>query len=193
MLFSRLKEKLTEQVRPSLSGEGEEESTVDITMDTSEMDATIIEQGKLLEPAQMVEGRIYERLVRFEMNDIQWKFEALTYLISILQVNKWACDSGSKMRTPGEAYPKLWTYLGLKNLLTPYEKDTGMDDQHTSAEAQFEAAKRMHETWLVQQGRVRRPSQSPSHSRSQVDQSKPLMARIRYDRPMANVVIQITT
>ncbi len=154
MLFNHLTERLAEQVGPPPSEEGKGESTVNITMDTSEMDATIVEQGKLLAAAWTVEGKVYECLRKFEMNDIQWRFKALSYLTSILQVNKQARDSGGEMQTTGEAYPKIWAYLGLKNLLTQYEKDTGLEDRYTLAEAQFEAAKRMHDTWQVQQKRV---------------------------------------
>ncbi len=57
-------------------------------MDTSEMDATIIEQGKLPAIAQTIEDRIYNCLVKFELNDIQWRYEALSYLTSILEVNE---------------------------------------------------------------------------------------------------------
>ncbi len=85
------------------------------------------------------------------MNDIQWRFEALTYLTSILQVNQKAHARGSEMRTTGEAYPKIWAYLGFRNLLTRYEMDTGEEDRYMSAEAQFKATERTHANWQAQQ------------------------------------------
>ncbi len=96
MLFRRLTERLAEQRRPLPREGGEEQSTVDITMDTSEMNATIVEQGKLPTAAEMIEDKVYKRLVNYEMNDIQWRYEALSYLTSIFQINKQARDSGSE-------------------------------------------------------------------------------------------------
>ncbi len=55
-------------------------------------------------------------------------------------------------------------------------------------EARFKAAKMTHDNWRAQQQRVRRPSQSPSQSRSHVDQSKPLLAQIRYQCTLANIL-----
>ncbi len=65
-------------------------------MDTSEMDSTIIEQGKLPAADQPVEDKVYKRLAKVELNDIQWRYEALSYLTSILQINKEACERGDK-------------------------------------------------------------------------------------------------
>ncbi len=49
---------------------GEEESRVEITMDTSEMDcSTVVEQGKLPAAVQPVEDQVYNRLVSLEMNE----------------------------------------------------------------------------------------------------------------------------
>ncbi len=69
-----------------------------------------------------------------------------------------------------------------------YEKETGMEDWHTLVNAWFKAAERMHSNWQAQQKRMRRPRQSPSQSRSQVDQSRPQMARIRYERTLADIL-----
>ncbi len=58
-----------------------------------------------------------------EMNEIQWKYEALSYLTSILKVNQEAHNQGTKTRGPGETYPRIWKYLGFRNLLTQYKQD----------------------------------------------------------------------
>ncbi len=84
--------------------------------------------------------------MKVEKNNIQWWYEALSYLVSILEVNKQACTSEDETRMTGQAYPKMWAYLGYKNLLTRYEMETGMEDQHTSAEARFRAAEKVHKT-----------------------------------------------
>ncbi len=57
-----------------------------------------------------------------------------------------------------------------------------------SADARFKAAERMHTNWKAQQKTVRGPSQSPTHYRSQVDQNRPQMARIRYERMLAEIL-----
>ncbi len=119
---------------------GEEESRVDITMDTSKLDyLTVIEQGRLPAALQPVENQVYSHLVSLEMNEIQWRYEALSYMTSILKANQEACDQGNETRGPGEAYPRIWAYLGYRNLLTQYEKDSGREDPYTSAEARFKA------------------------------------------------------
>ncbi len=65
----------TEQGRQLQNERGEEQSTIEITMEMdeidTEMDTTIVEQGTLPNPAQTIEAKIYDRLVRFEVNDIQ--------------------------------------------------------------------------------------------------------------------------
>ncbi len=80
VLFRRLTERLAEPRRPLPSEEGEEPSTVEIMMDTSEMDMTIVKQGRLPIAAETIEDKVYKRLVSFEMNDIQWRYDALSYL-----------------------------------------------------------------------------------------------------------------
>ncbi len=95
------------------------------------------------------------------------------------------------MRTPKEVYPRLWEYLGLKNLLTRYEIETGMEDRHTSAEARFKAAEKVHKNWQKQQMRTRKLSQSLSSSRSRVDQSRPPMACIRYTHTLAEMMFDL--
>ncbi len=197
MLWDHLQEQATEQGR-QLRGEGEQAPLVEIMMDTEEIDAemdmTVVEQGILPEaPAQSIEATIYDHLVTFKLNNIQWRFEALTYLVLILETNQKACSSGDETRTPKEAYPKLWAYLGFRNLLTRYEIETGKEDPNTSAAAQFGAAERVHKTWLKQneQRRARKLSQSPSSSRSRVDTSKPPMVCIRYDHSLAGVLFSM--
>ncbi len=157
-LWECLTNKLAELTRQQ-SEEGEEESRVEITMEMSamemsELDATIIEQGKLLAADQPVEDKVYKRLAKVELNDIQWRYEVLSYLTSIIQINKEVCKRGDNTRTPREAYPKIWVYLGLRNLLTKYEKDTGMEDRYMLADARFKAAEKMHRDWKAQQKRV---------------------------------------
>ncbi len=110
--WDRLTEKPAEQTRPQQGEEGEDEPRVDIMMDTSEMDSTIVEQGKLLAAAQPVEDKVYKRLAKLELNDIQWRYEALSYLTSILHVNQEAHNSRDETQMVGEAYPKMWVYLG---------------------------------------------------------------------------------
>ncbi len=101
-LWERLAEKLAERKRQQQSEEGEEESRVEITMETSMMEtseldySTVVEQGKLLAAVQPVEDKVYKCLVKLELNDIQWRYEALSYLTSILQVNKEAHNSGDE-------------------------------------------------------------------------------------------------
>ncbi len=143
---------------------------VEITMEMdeidTEMDMTIVDQRKLPKAGGSIEQRVYERLVNFEMNNIQWRYEALSYLVSIVKVNKEAHDRGDEARTVGQAYPRIWACLGLMNLLTRHEVDMGMEDLDTSAAARYRAAKKVHKTWLGQQIRIRKPSQSLSSSMS---------------------------
>ncbi len=157
-LWTRLQDQITKQGR-QLQPEPEEElSTVEITMEMdeidTEMDTTIVEQGKLPKADQTLEEQVYERLVKYEMNNIQWRYEALSYLVSIIEVNKQARTSGDETRTVREAYPKMWAYLGLKNLLTRYEVEAEMEDQYMSAEARFKAAEKVYKTWKGQQTRT---------------------------------------
>ncbi len=100
VLWTHLQDQAFEQGR-QLQGEGEQSSLVKVTMETeeidTEMDMTVIKQGILPEaPAQSLEVTIYECLVTFEPNDIQWQFEALSYLVSILETNKKARSSGDE-------------------------------------------------------------------------------------------------
>ncbi len=78
-------------------------------METSTLDYSIVEeQGqfpKLLTPE---EERVYAHLVSIEANQIQWRYEALTYLSSLIAGNKRAQQEGEEMQEPGEAYSKLW-------------------------------------------------------------------------------------
>ncbi len=105
-------------------------------MDTSEMDyLTVVEQGQLLAAIQPVENQVYSRLVSLKMKEIQWRYEALFYLTSILKANQEVRDQGHEEREPGEAYPKIWAYLGYRNLLMQYEKDSRREDPYTSVEA----------------------------------------------------------
>ncbi len=105
VLWAHLHNQATEQGRQlqsegrGLQSErGEKPSAIEIMMETdeidTEMDMTIVEQGILLKPAQTIEANIYSRLVKYEANDIQWRFEARAYLITILEVNKQARASG---------------------------------------------------------------------------------------------------
>ncbi len=52
---------------------GEAESIVEITMDTSVMDYSIVEeQGRLPDVLSKEENRVYAHLVQVEWNNIQW-------------------------------------------------------------------------------------------------------------------------
>ncbi len=154
-------------------------------MDTGNMDYSIVvKQGRLPEALTDMEEQAYCHLVLVEMNQIQWKYEALSYLTLIIKGNQEAREQGTEMRGPGVAYPRMWKYLSFRNLLTQLEEK----DPYMSVEARFKAAKTMHDNWRVQQQRIRRPSQSPSQSRSQVDQSRPQLARIRYECMLANIL-----
>ncbi len=168
---------------------GEEESRVNINMDTSDMDHSIVaEQGWLPKAITDVEEQVYHCLVLVEMNQIQWKYEALSYLTSIIKGNQEAWDQRTETRGPGEAYPKMWKYLSFRKLLTQLKEMTMREDPYMSVEARFKAAKMTHDNWRSQQRRSRKPSQSLSQSRSQVDQNRPPLARIRYERMLANIL-----
>ncbi len=66
-----------------------EESRVEISMDTGDMDySVVVEQGQLPEALSEVEEQAYSCLVTVEMNQIQWKYEALSYLTSIIKGNQ---------------------------------------------------------------------------------------------------------
>ncbi len=47
-------------------------------------------------------------------------------------------------QTVAQAYPRVWAYLGLKNLLMRYEVDNGTEDAYTSVALQFGAAEKAH-------------------------------------------------
>ncbi len=87
-----------------------------------------------------------------------------------------------------QCYPRTWTYLGLRNLLTRHKMDNGTEDPYTSVQLQFGAAQKAHQTWMNQRTRVQKPSQSPSSSRSQVDQGESQRAHIRYKRTLAHTL-----
>ncbi len=60
---------------------GEEPSIVSITMDMSAMEYSIIEeQGQFPKALSPEEKKVYSCLVSVEANQIQWWYEALTYL-----------------------------------------------------------------------------------------------------------------
>ncbi len=93
---------------------GEEESIVEITMDTSVMDYSIIEeQGRLPDALSKEEEMEYAHLVKIEGNYIQWRYKAALYLNSLIIRVKNMQMEGKEMRDPGQACPKLWTYLGM--------------------------------------------------------------------------------
>ncbi len=66
-----------------------------------------MEQGQLLDALQFVEEQVYSRLVSLETNDIQWRYEALSYLTSIIKGNQEAQEQGTETREQGEAYPRI--------------------------------------------------------------------------------------
>ncbi len=58
-------------------------------VDTTDMDySTVTEQGRLLEALANVEEQTYCHFVLVETNQIQWKYEALSYLMSITKGNQ---------------------------------------------------------------------------------------------------------
>ncbi len=76
---------------------GEEESIVEITMETSTLDYSVVEeQGQFPKALSEEEERVYGRLVTVEMNQIQWKYEALTYLNSLTEGNRSAQQEGDE-------------------------------------------------------------------------------------------------
>ncbi len=87
-------------------GREEEQSLVEIEMETeevedTEMDMTIIEQGTLPKVSGWPEQQVYECLVTYELNPIQWRFEALLYLASIVKLNKRFLENMDDTRTVG--------------------------------------------------------------------------------------------
>ncbi len=76
---------------------GEEESRVDITMDTSGLDYSVIEeQGQFPKVLTPEEEKVYAHLVMVEVNQIQWRYEALTYLSSLIARNKSTQQEGEE-------------------------------------------------------------------------------------------------
>ncbi len=69
-----------------------------------------------------------------------------------------------------------------------YKIDNGTEDPYTTVQLRFGAAQKAHQTWMNQRTRVRKPSQSPSSSRSQVDQGESQRARIRYECTLVNIL-----
>ncbi len=128
----------------------EEPSRVKVTMETgdddTEMDTTIAEQGALPEACGRGEQQIYDRLVAFELNPIQWKFEALSYLATITGRNQRMREKGEETQTVQQVYPKLWKYLELMSVLTRYEVATGKDDLTAPVADRFAAAQKVHRT-----------------------------------------------
>ncbi len=80
------------------------------------------------------------------------------------------------MRDLGQSCPKLWSYLGMKNALTPLERETMQEDPYTSAGARLTVAMMMYNNWKVQQQRTRKPSQSAAKMRSRMDVARPTLS-----------------
>ncbi len=177
-LYAHLKKRVEEKKKaeslaqaiqsPVVEGEDEAESTVEVMMETrdEEMDMTIIEMGKLWEANGQAEQLVYERLQSLEQSSIQFKFEVLSYLDSIVRVYWQARETRGKERLIQEVYPRMWTYLSLRNLLMRHEVERGEEDPNTQIAARFAAADRAYQVWKGQRARVRKPSQSPSSSKS---------------------------
>ncbi len=78
--------------------DGEEESLMEISMDMGEMDYTMVkEQGRFPKALSEGEEKAYSHLVMVEMNQIQWKYEVLMYLNSLIKGNKEAQQEGNEM------------------------------------------------------------------------------------------------
>ncbi len=107
----------------------DEPSTVEVMMEMedvkTEMDTTIAKQGTLPKVQGAAEKQVYECLVTFELNPIQWRYEALSYLTTIVRLNRQAHESGNEMRTVAQVYPRVWLYLGLQGLLMRHEIEMG--------------------------------------------------------------------
>ncbi len=64
---------------------GEEESVMEITMDTSAMEYSVVEeQGRLPEALSKEEEKVYACLVQIRGNHIQWRYEVTSYLNSLI-------------------------------------------------------------------------------------------------------------
>ncbi len=58
-------------------------------MDTSGLDYSVVdEQGQFPKALMSEEEKVYAHLVSIEANQIQWRYEALTYLSSLIAGNK---------------------------------------------------------------------------------------------------------
>ncbi len=71
---------------------GDKLSAVDITMDYS----IVEEQGQFPKALSPEEEKVYSRLVSAEENHIQWRYEALTYLSSLITGNKKVQQEGEE-------------------------------------------------------------------------------------------------
>ncbi len=102
-----------------IEGEGEEESTIEVMMETggNEMDTTIVEQGALPKANSSAEQQAYERLVSLEQDAIQFRFEALFYLDLIIRAYKQVRETQNEGRLLQDIYPRMWIYLVLMNLV----------------------------------------------------------------------------
>ncbi len=68
-------------------------------MDTSAMEYSIIEeQGQFPKALSPEEERVYSHLVSIEANHIQWQYEALTYLSSLITGIKKVQQEGEETR-----------------------------------------------------------------------------------------------
>ncbi len=66
-------------------------------METSALDYSIVEeQGQFPKALSEEEERVYGHLVTVEMNQIQWKYEALTYLNSLIKGNRSTQQEGDE-------------------------------------------------------------------------------------------------
>ncbi len=88
------------------------------------------------------------------------------------------------MQNLGESYPKLWKYLGLRNLLTVIEKEALKEDLYTSAAVRYTAAQTTYENWKMQQKHTK-STQSLAKTRSRAEVTRPMLARIKYERSLA--------
>ncbi len=66
-------------------------------MDTSSLDYSIVEeQGQFPKAMAPEEEKVYAHLVSIEANQIQWRFEALTYLSSLITGNRSVQQEGEE-------------------------------------------------------------------------------------------------
>ncbi len=68
------------------------------------------------------------------------------------------------------------------------ENQTLKEDPYTSAVASLTTTTTTHDNWKAQQKHMRKPSQSPAKSRLRADMARPMLARIKYEHSLADIL-----